>query len=226
MAYMVRLHLPLVQVPEKVGWGYPTSASFTLAESWLGAALSEDASAEPLVLRYLAAYGPATPSDMQTWSGLPPQIVRDAFAALKGKLVTLRGERGRELFDLPKAPRPSEDTRAPVRFLPEFDNLVLSHADRRRFVADADRRFVYLPGLRVAATLLVDGFVAGTWTIERKKNDATLVVEPFSPLTKQVREDLAKEGEALLRFIEEGADDFDLRFTKPRRLESRRLSRT
>src|ERR1019366_10262379 len=102
------------------------------------------------------------------------QGAKETLDALRPKLVVVRDERKRELFDLPKAPRPGADAVAPARFLPEFDNLVLAHTDRRRFVADAHRKRVYLPGLRVAPTILVDGFVAGTWSTERTKKDATL----------------------------------------------------
>ncbi|HYM82237.1 MAG TPA: winged helix DNA-binding domain-containing protein, partial [Candidatus Limnocylindria bacterium] len=140
MAYLVRMHLPLVQASDETDWGYPAKSEFTLAESWLNQALAENVGPEPLVLRYLSACGPASASDMQTWSGLPAASVREAFAVLRPKLEAHHDERGRELFDLPKAPRPPEDAEVPVRFLPEFDHLLHSHADRRRFVADAHRR--------------------------------------------------------------------------------------
>jgi winged helix DNA-binding protein len=216
MAYLVRLHLPLVQVPAKATWGYASSPHFALAESWLGAPLAPDAGRERLVLRYLTAFGPATPADVQTWSGLPLPLVREAFEALRPKLAALPGERGRELLDLPRAPRPDQDAGAPVRFLPEFDNLLLSHADRRRFMADAHRKAVFLPGLRVAATFLADGFVAGTWSIERRKDAATLTVQPFATLPQETRAALAREGETLARFIEADAPKLELRFAKPR----------
>lgn len=121
-------------------------------------------------------------TDAQKWSALPG--LRDAFERLRGKLVTFRDERGRELFDLPEAPRPDEETKVLVRFLPEFDNVLLAHDDRTRIVADAHRKHVYLPGLRVAATVLVDGMVAATWSVESKKGVATVVIQPF----RQARE--------------------------------------
>lgn len=205
LAYIVRMDVPLVQVPDDGAWGFPAVSAFALAESWLGRRFAAAASPDRLVLRYLAAFGPATAADFQTWSGLPPPDARDAFARLAPKLVSLRAERGRELFDLPKAPRPAESAPVPVRFLPEFDNLLLGHADRSRVVSDAHRRAVFLPGLRVAATFLVDGFVAGTWTTDRKKAVATLRLAPLRPLTAALRDELAREGEALLRFLEPDA---------------------
>ncbi|HVG64277.1 MAG TPA: winged helix DNA-binding domain-containing protein, partial [Hyalangium sp.] len=156
MAYAVRMHLPLIQVPTDTEWGYPGAADFAVAESWLGEPLGSDMSPYALILRYLAAFGPATVSDAQTWSGL--HALKLPFEELRPKLQTFQDERGRELFDLPKAPRPPEDTPAPVRFLPEYDNLILSHDDRTRFVAKEHRAAVFLPNLRVISTFLVDGF--------------------------------------------------------------------
>ncbi|MFS2292333.1 MAG: winged helix DNA-binding domain-containing protein [Actinomadura sp.] len=137
LGYVVRLCLPLVMVPTQDRWGFPRSSRFTLADDWLGAHPAEQSALDDLVLRYLAAYGPASAADAQAWSGLP-----EAGAALERLRPGLRvfgGDRGRELFDLPDAPRPGEDVQAPPRFLPEFDSLVLAHADRRRIIADEHR---------------------------------------------------------------------------------------
>jgi hypothetical protein len=214
MAYAVRMHLPLVQVPTTADWGFPATADFAVAESWLGEPLRHSDGPEALILRYLAAFGPATATDMQTWSGL--RDLKPAFEAVRSKLLVLRGERGGELFDLPKAPRPPEDAAAPARFLPEFDNVLLSHVDRTRIIAKEHRSSVFLPGLRVAPTFLVDGLVAGTWAIERAKGAASLVIAPFAAIPKKAREELAEEGDALVRFVEHDARNFALRFTRSR----------
>lgn len=210
MAYAIRNHLPLVQVPTGALWGFPAAADFAMAEAWLGTKVStEPAPAHELVRRYLAAFGPATPGDAQAWSAL--QGLREVFEDLRPTLVTFRDARKRELFDLPDAPRPPEDTPAPVRFLPEFDNLVLSHDDRTRVIADEHRPRVTLKNLQVRATFLVDGFVAGTWKIERKKKAAVLVIEPFGKIAKKTLADLESEGDALLRFAEEDAQTREVR---------------
>jgi winged helix DNA-binding protein len=206
MAYAIRMHLPLVQVPTDAQWAYPAAADFALADTWLSKRISTAASSpETLVRRYLAAFGPATPSDAQAWSGL--QGLREVFESLRSSLVTFRDERKRELFDLPDAPRPPEDAYAPVRFVPDFDNLVLSHDDRSRIMADAHRGRVTLKNLQVRATFLVDGMVAGTWKSERKRKTAVLVMEPFGTVPKRVRAALEEEGESLLSFLEEDAAD-------------------
>ncbi|MGH9329048.1 MAG: winged helix DNA-binding domain-containing protein [Vicinamibacterales bacterium] len=211
MGYIVRMHLPLVQIPsDGATWAYPGAADFAVAESWLGETLDADDRPHTLALRYLAAFGPATPRDLQTWSALAaaPSIVDE----LRPKLRTYQDERGRELVDLPKAPRPDEDEEAPVRFLPEFDNLLLAFADRTRIIADGHRPLIYTKNLLIPATFLVDGFAAGTWKVDRKRNLARLAIKPFGALTKRARAGLCEEGEALLRFVEEDAPAFSIEF--------------
>ena len=213
MGYIVRMQLPLVQIPAAGAiWAYPAAADFAVAESWLGEKLDGDDRPHTLALRYLAAFGPATLRDFQTWSAVAaaPGIVEE----LRPKLRTFRDERGRELLDLPKAPRPDEEEEAPVRFLPEFDSLLLAFADRTRVIADEHRPLIYTKNLLVPATFLVDGFAAGTWKINRKKKLARLAVRPFGTLTKRARTALAQEGEALLRFVEEDAPAVSVEFVK------------
>jgi hypothetical protein len=137
--------------------------------------------------------------------------LRAAFDALRPELVTLRDERGRELFDLPDAPRPDSDVEAPVRFLPEFDNLVLAHEDRTRVVAEAHRPRIVSKNLQVAATFLVDGLVAGTWKTSRTRGTAVLAVTPFGRLARSVRAELEGEGTELLRFVEPDARAHEVR---------------
>jgi hypothetical protein len=210
MRYAVRTHLPMVQVPIETGWSYPGNPRFTLAEAWLTTTLPTSEHLPDLVKRYLAAFGPATVKDMQTWSYLPD--LEPVFETLRPELVRYRAERGRELFDLPDMPIARGDSVAQVRFLPEFDNLLLAHQNRTRVVPKAYRSRVYLPGLRVAATVLIDGFVAATWTTERVKQTASLVISPFEPLslTKPVRAALTQEGEQLVRFVEPDAASFEV----------------
>jgi hypothetical protein len=138
MGYAVRMQLPLVQVPRAgQAWAWPGTADFALADDWIGEPVATDGESETLALRYFAAFGPATAKDFQTWSYLPdaPAIV----AGLRPRLAAFRDEKGREHLDLPTAPRPGEDVPAPVRFLPEYDNLLLAHAERTRLVSDAHR---------------------------------------------------------------------------------------
>jgi winged helix DNA-binding protein len=202
LGYGARTHLPLTMVPTDDRWGFPRDARFAPASA------GSDAGPAPLLRRYLAAFGPATAADAQTWSGL-----RGAAEVLEAMddLERLDDERGRTLYDLPDAPRPDPDAPAPVRLLPEFDNLVLAHADRTRLLDDDHRPRVVTKNLRVRATFLVDGRVAGTWKTERKGKKAALTFEPFGRLRKRDAKALAEEGEALLGFVEPDAGSVDVR---------------
>jgi hypothetical protein len=203
LGYAVRTLVPLVMVPDEAGrWGYARVSRFAPAEQLLGAPVA-DADPQALVARYLAAFGPASARDAQTWSGAG--AMKAVLDGMRDRLAVFRDERGRELFDLPGAPRPDAEVPAPVRYLPEFDNLVLAHDDRTRVIADEHRPLVTTKNLRVRATFLVDGVVAGTWTIEVKRRVATLRLEAFGTLAKRVREELEAEGQALLAFAEPDA---------------------
>lgn len=211
--YSIRTKLALVQVPTTTGWRYLSTPQFTLAEDHLNQKISITPTEDDLKLlakRYLAAFGPATATDMQTWSGLGK--LKDVFESLRDELVVYRDEKKREVFDLPDMTVPDADTTPPPRFLPEFDNLLLAHKDRTRFVPDAYRKQVYLPGLRVAATILVDGFVQGAWKVTKAKGTATLNIMPFEQWSKAVRDELAAEGERLIRFIEPDAKGYEVEF--------------
>ena len=203
MGFAVRCALQLVQVPTGAAWSFPTDSKFALASQWLDKPAAPGTDARPLVLRYLAAFGPASVAGMQAWSGLKDLV--EVFQALRPSLKLFRDSRGRELFDLPKAPRPKEDVAAPVRFLPDYDNLVLGHADRSRIIADAHRTLIATRNLQILPTFLVDGFVAGTWKIERARVSATLTMTPFEPIAKKAREELIAEGCGLLKFVEPDA---------------------
>lgn len=210
LEYGVRSYLPLVQMPPGGFWGKGGSIRYVMADQYFGRAPVESDDPRPLILRYLAAFGPASVMDVQAWSGLTK--LKAVMERLRPELVIYQDENGVELFDLPDAPLPPADTPAPVRFMPEYDNLVLSHADRNRVLPDVHRSKVLLSAGRVRSTLLVDGFVRGAWKIEATKKSATLLIEPFEPLSATVQSELADEGERLLRWVGDGAASFEVRF--------------
>ncbi len=213
MGYAVRTHLPIVQVPTDDTWGFPNHCDFALAESWLAEEIdmtASDKATELLVKRYLAAFGPATAADARIWSGLSG--LNDVFERLRPKLKVFVDEKERELFDLPRAPRPAGDTPAPVRLLPEFDNLILSHADRSRVISDEHRQRVVSKNLRVFATFLVDGFAAGTWKIESSKSTAKVTLTPFRHVPKQAKGELREECKQLAAFVEPGCEKVEIAF--------------
>lgn len=206
MAYIIRTQVPLVQVPETSRWMFKPRCPFALAARFLDRPIPELAEPHGLVRRYLAAFGPATPADAAAWSGLAN--LAPVFEAISAELVELTDERGRTLYDLPDAPRPSADTPAPVRFIAAFDNLVLGHADRARIVPDAYRSRICTRNLQVRPTFTVDGMVAGLWeTTTKGKRSATLTIRPFQPLPAAARRALRREAEPLLRFMEEDATE-------------------
>ncbi|MBA4862753.1 winged helix DNA-binding domain-containing protein [Streptomyces sp. PSKA54] len=223
LAVAARCKLPLVQVTPRGLWRQSGQVVLTTAEKWLGrltepspklsAVLEQGGTPiapDATVLRYLAAFGPASVRDMQTWAGLTR--LRDAFERLRPQLVTFRDEHGTELFDLPDAPRPAPDTPAPPRFLPEFDNLLLSHADRTRVVR-AEHKGRSWKANQAFCTLLVDGFLAGVWRLEESRDGAaaTLTIQPFDALTRVQRDEVAAEGERMLKAMTE-ASSYDIRF--------------
>jgi hypothetical protein len=204
LAYAVSYLLPVVQVPPRGVWGQPQgTARWAPAEIWLGRPLDPRPRIEEMIRRYLGAFGPATVGDIQAWSGLTR--LREITSVMAPRLRRDRDESGSELLDLPDAPRPDPDTPAPVRFLPEYDNLLLSHADRGRVIPG--RRPVPLPpgnGGRTG-TVLIDGRWNGIWTLSRTGGHAALRVQPHDPITGRDAEALEAEGARLLSFAAAGA---------------------
>jgi hypothetical protein len=204
LAVAARCRLPLVQVTPRGLWGRSGQVALTTAEHWLGRPAEPAPDLDAVVLRYLAAFGPASVKDMQTWAGLTR--LRDAFERLRPRLLTFRDPNGVELFDLPDAPRPDPDTPAPPRFLPEFDNLLLSHADRTRVIPPEHWGRSW-QGNQAYRTLLVDGFLAGLW----KADGDALVIEPFGKLTRAQRDEVTAEGARMLETMRPGTP-YDIRF--------------
>jgi hypothetical protein len=201
LGYAVRMTLPLVMVPTADRWAFPADTPFTTTKAWLGEEPAKRADPQALVRSYLRAFGPAGASDLQSWSGL--KAMKDAFEGMRDELVELRAGR-KAVFDLPGAPRPPEDAVAPPRLLPEFDTLVLAYADRTRLVADEHRKGLVTKNLRIPATFLVDGMVAGTWKLAGRRGKSAVELAPFGRLARADRAALEEEAAALAAFAEEG----------------------
>jgi hypothetical protein len=210
LAIAARCRLPLVQVTPRGLWGESGRVALTTAEHWLGRSAGDTPDAKTVVRRCLAAFGPASVKDMQTWAGLTR--LRPVFERLRPELVVFRDENGAELFDLPDAPRPDPGTPAPPRFLPEYDNLLLSHEDRSRVLPSTTPPGRLTPTGAWIGHVLVDGFRAGSWKAEVDAETATLHVHGVA-----AHPDVAAEGEGLLHLLAPAARRRDIRFHAPRR---------
>jgi hypothetical protein len=194
LGYAVRWLSPLVQVPPRGLWGRGGQPVLETVERWLGAPLAAEPSIDELVLRYLAAFGPATARDVGVWSWLTG--IREVIERLRPRLRTFRDEAGRELFDAPDAPLPEADTPAPVRFLPEFDNILLSHDDRSRMGDPAFKGRPWWHG-----SVLVDGFLGGTWQPERRGDGITIRIGFYRPMADAERAEVETEATRLAAFL-------------------------
>ncbi|HVK20195.1 MAG TPA: winged helix DNA-binding domain-containing protein [Actinokineospora sp.] len=202
LAQAVRAWTPLVQVTPRGLWGRPGAAAHTTVEQWLGERAVEPMDLVELVRRYLAAFGPASVKDVQLWCGL----TRLAEVVKGMDLVKFTDDQGRELFDLPDAPRPDADTPVPIRFLYDFDNLLLSHADRSRVITDLYRAQDFDPHGPMPRVILIDGVTAGLWTTEISRDKAVLSARGLSKLTKAQKSEIEAEGSALLAFLAPDAE--------------------
>lgn len=196
LAEAARSLLPLVQVPPRALWQHSGAVRLTTATAWLGKQRVKSLDIDALMMRYLAAFGPASAADVQTWSGL----TRLGEVLERLNLVPLKGEGGQTLYDLPDVPRPDPDTPAPVRLVAPFDNILLSHADRTRVISDDHRKRLFsgkngvFPG-----TVLVDGFVSGSWELVGKGKATSMRVQPYVRLKRSVLGEIEAEGNRLLK---------------------------
>ncbi|MFG2832658.1 winged helix DNA-binding domain-containing protein [Streptomyces sp. NPDC048434] len=194
LAYVVQSLVAHVHPPPSGVWGHRGATPVVLVEEWLGRPTAEPPRIDEMILRYLAAHGPAGVMDIQAWCGLTR--LRAVVDGMRSRLRVYHDASGRELFDVPGAPLADPDRPAPVRFLPPFDNLVLSHADRTRVIDDEDRRRV-ITGSEVRPVFLVDGFVRGIWS----RRDGSVEVTPFRPLAPDEAAAVREEAGLLLGFL-------------------------
>lgn len=200
--------VPLLQVPPRGTWGATHRATMARVVTFLDAPLADDDDPGEAILRYLRAYGPAAPKDVRAWcykTGL-----REVIDRLRPELRTFRDESGTELLDVPDGELFDAETPAPPRFLPEYDNALLSHDDRSRVIAPGKAKRLWWKG-----TVLVDGFIAGTWKFEREKGSLTLAIGPLGRWRKADRDEVTAEGERLLQFAAADAEATAIRFERP-----------
>jgi hypothetical protein len=201
----------LVQVPPRGVWGRSGQVTLAVLDGWVGrppvapidtrsldSRSLDTRSLETVVLRYFAAFGPAAVADVATWSRLTG--LREVIDRLGPRLRRFKDDRGRQLYDLPDAPRPDPDEIAPVRFLPEYDNVLLSHADRSRFGSDDEGALARAVGPYKGA-VLVDGEVGAIWHSEHDTHTkrSTVVVEHL-PMHRSLVADVEAEADRVAQF--------------------------
>jgi hypothetical protein len=195
-------HLPTVQVTPRGLWGRSGASAFAMLDRWLdGAARTTPSSLEDLALRYLAVFGPATPADVQTWSGIPGW--RGVFETLRPRLRVRLDDGGRELFDHPDGRLADPELEAPVRFLPEYDNALLAHGDRSRVIPSTITQWTGVGW----APVLVDGFLTARWRLFETRTGPSLRIEPFRRLSRTERADVLDEAGSVAHFLRDGAED-------------------
>jgi hypothetical protein len=215
LGHAVRYLVPLVQIPPRAIWGKSGLPVLATPETWLGRSVGTGTEPDELILRYLAAFGPASVMDIQAWCWLTR--LGAVVERLRPRLRSFRDESGRELFDVPDGALPDPDTPAPVRFLPMFDNIALSHKDRGRILGDQAAWAVgpnQFDDVFRGGSVLVDGFVGAGWRIEREKGPgraATLTVIPVLPLSRADETAVGAEAEDLLAFLAADSERREIR---------------
>jgi hypothetical protein len=212
----VSAHADLVSAPPGGHWGYGgTDAPYVAARHWISASGGRPTEAEAvelLIRRYLTAFGPATLADIARFAGQVPARIRPVLEHIAPTLRRFSSEQGRALFDVPRAPRPDADVKAPIRFLPRYDELLIGYEYRDRVIAKAHRGAVYSKNAIVEAVFLIDGLAAGTWALAKTKVDAVIRIQPFGTITRADRAAATAEGENLARFMAPEAKNHGARF--------------
>lgn len=214
LVHVVRNLIPVVQAPPRAVWGQSGQVRLVPLERWAGVALDAAPSPDRLLLRYLAAFGPASVADAQTWAGLTR--LSEVMERLRHRLMTFMSESGAELFDLPDAPRPDPDTRIPVRILAAFDNVILSHSDRSRILgAEAKAKLSTVNGV-FPPVVLVDGRVVGELKMSTTKTSSLVTVTPYRRLPKAAVASIGAEARRMSKFAQPDASAHEVRFTEVR----------
>ena len=214
LAYASRFLLPIVQVPPRGLWGKKAAPKATTAQVWLGQPLATETAADDAVLRYLTAFGPASVADIRIWSWLTG--LREVVDRLRPRLRTFRDEAGRELFDVEDGLLVDPDVPAPIRFLPQYDNIFLSHDDRSRILIER----MTVPDLVWRGGVLIDGFVSGAWRIRREKERATMTIELVPAVSGAQRVQLEEEAARAFAFVAHDVETRDVEIVQASWLES------
>ena len=199
--------IELVRAPPSGTWERRRADLYALADEWLEPpTVTPEESVEILLRRYLTGFGPARLADAANWAGLAPTAVQEAAEGLR--LRRFRDEEDRELVDLPRAPLPGgpDEGAGRASCRPGTQRCSSTRAARRSCRSASARSSSTRRRRTRSPTFLVDGAVAGKWSVEATKKKATLVLEPFERLPAAAKRELREEGERLVRFVEPDAE--------------------
>jgi len=218
LAFACRNLLAFIQVPPRGLWATPGQVVGTTAKAWIGRDLDPRPSVDDVMLRYVGAFGPATVQDAATWSRYTG--LREVFERIRPQLRTYRDEDDREYFDVPDGPLPDPDTPAPVRFLPQYDNVLLSHADRSRFTDGGDYSEIWMNTSGFLGNVLVDGMLVGMWrfdqptrAVQQGKTPGRLTITT-RPLSQSDATAVTEEANRFVEFVSPGGRH-DVELTTP-----------
>ena len=175
--------------------------------------IDEDQAKERLLIKYLHGYGPASPQDFCTWSGLNVADFKKTIESVRSQLeeIEIEGVRGRFLMlreDLKTLDSIGLSEKAPVCLLPKFDSILFGHRDRTRIIGDEHRKYVFKPKVGdVAATVLVDGKVVGTWGQEKTRRVLAITVTTFEKMRKEDLKEVKEKARELSKFM--GFDELE-----------------
>jgi hypothetical protein len=180
-------------------------ATFVRSDAWLGAQHTptvDEARAE-LMRRFLSAFGPATAGDFAKWSGIKLSESRVVLDSLGDEAVrvSVDGAPGWILARDAVAVRDAELNRGAVRMLPAFDTLLLAHATKEHLVPPKFFKKVYRPQGWISPVVLVGSAVVAVWFSKARGRAIEVDVQPFARLTREVRDAIAAEAEAMSRFL-------------------------
>lgn len=188
--------------------------TYVVVEDWLKQEgkpkFNEEQIQAELARRYLEAYGPATPGDLASWSGISVSHARAGFKAISNELLEVElGDASAWMLKRYSAWLDESPGDPIVRLLPRFDGYLLGYQSRDFMVSGSYARLIHPGGGQIKQSLIVDGRAVGTWRRERKKNRSSIVIEPFEAISQVIQPDIEAEVQDIGRFLQE---DTDLRF--------------
>ncbi len=161
------------------------------------AKLTPHEAAVGLTRRYLALHGPATTKDVAHYLGTLVGAAREWIAELRerNELIEIECGTRKGLLALKKDSKvlgekvPSRAADWPLRLLPLWDTMLMSHADKSWTLPDSsEEKLVWRKAAMVAASVIARGRIVATWTHKEKRGELEVEVTPLSQWRKAKHE--------------------------------------